>query len=94
MENSGAAAKILPDNAYTPLQPGEVYRPVVPAGSRIPEVTLRSLLYGVILTMVFAAAAAYIGFKTANAIETAIPIAILAVFFGRLHASRNTCWRT
>ncbi len=90
MEADGAAVKILPDNAYRPLKPGEVYQPVVPADSRIPEVTLRSLLYGAILTLVFAAAAAYIGFKTANAIETAIPIAILAVFFGRRHARRNT----
>ena len=90
METSGAPTKILPENAYRPLRPGEVYQPVVPASSNIAEVTVRSLSYGVVLTAVFAAAAAYIGFKTANAIETAIPIAILAVFFGRIHSRRNT----
>ncbi|HHI68266.1 MAG TPA: hypothetical protein ENJ97_02965, partial [Planctomycetes bacterium] len=90
VETSGAPTKILPENAYRPLRPGEVYQPVVPASSSVAEVTIRSLTYGVVLTAVFAAAAAYIGFKTANAIETAIPIAILAVFFGRIHSRRNT----
>ncbi len=91
MEQNGQKLTILPDNAYVPLKPGEVYKPVVSPGQTIAEVSLRSITYGIILTLVFAFAATFIGFKTGNAIETAIPIAILAVFLGRnLHKRRNT----
>jgi putative OPT family oligopeptide transporter len=90
MEVSEKRSKIIPENAYSELKPGEVYQPVVPADKPIAEVTTRSVVMGVIGAVIFTFAASYIGLKTGNVIETAIPIAILAIFFGRLLAPRNT----
>jgi putative OPT family oligopeptide transporter len=76
--------KVLPANAFRELAPGEVYTPVVPPGDPRPEISIRSVTLGVIMVVVFTFAAAYIGLKTGNVIETSIPIAILAVFIGTL----------
>ncbi len=90
MEPSSSKVKLLPDNAYTPLKEGEVYKPVVPADQSPHETTMRAVIMGCIGVAIFTFAAAYIGLKAGNVIETAIPIAILAVFFGRMFARKNT----
>jgi putative OPT family oligopeptide transporter len=82
-------SKLLPDNAYRPLKEGEVYKSVVPADQSPPETTLRAIIMGCIGVMIFTFAAAYIGLKAGNVIETAIPIAILAVFFGKMFPRKN-----
>ena len=82
MEARPGQNKVLPPNAFKELEPGETYNPVVPGSESPPEVTIRSVLLGVIMVVIFTFAAAYIGLKTGNVIETSIPIAILAVFFG------------
>ncbi|MGD1049303.1 MAG: oligopeptide transporter, OPT family, partial [Candidatus Krumholzibacteriaceae bacterium] len=69
----------LPENAFRELVPGEAYVPVVPASERIPEASARSFALGFVLNVVFSMAAAYIALKLGQGIETAIPIAILAV---------------
>lgn len=69
----------LPSNAYRLLQPGESYDPLIPAAANVPEVTPRALALGLLMTVVFSAAAAFIALKLGQGIETAIPIAILAV---------------
>lgn len=69
----------LPDNAYKELPPGTDYRPVMPADSSPPEVTPWSVLWGLLMAMLFSAAAAYSGLKIGQVFEAAIPIAILAV---------------
>ena len=74
----------LPDNAFRPLQPGETYQPVIPAGRSVLEVTLRSIFQGVFWAVVFSAAATYIALKLGQGIESAIPISILAVGFSVL----------
>jgi putative OPT family oligopeptide transporter len=74
----------LPENAFRPLEPGERYEPVVPARAPVPEVTLRSLLQGLLWAVVFSAAATYIALKLGQGIESAIPISILAVGFSAL----------
>ncbi len=71
----------LPDNAFRELALGETYDPVVPAGTLIPEVTLRSVASGFFWSLVFSAAATYIALKLGQGIESAIPISILAVGF-------------
>jgi putative OPT family oligopeptide transporter len=90
METSSKSAKVLPQNAFRELEAGETYTPVVPADDPRPEVSARSLTIGVIMVVIFTFAAAYIGLKTGNVIETSIPIAILAVFLGTLFARRST----
>lgn len=82
MESSKGTSKVLPENAFRPLTAGEKYTPVVPADQAPPELTWRSIVLGVLAVVIFTFAAAYIGLKTGNVIETSIPIAILAVFFG------------
>jgi putative OPT family oligopeptide transporter len=69
----------LPDNAYKELPPGQEYRPVMPPESSPPEVTPWSVLWGLLMAMLFSAAAAYSGLKIGQVFEAAIPIAILAV---------------
>jgi len=77
----------LPENAFRELRPGEEYRPVVSAAESPPEVTFRSVAQGLLWSIVFSAAATYIALKLGQGIETAIPIAILAVGVSALLAT-------
>lgn len=74
----------LPDNAFRELSAGEIYRPIVPAGSSMPEVSVRSVLFGFAMTWLFSLAVAYVALKLGQGIESAIPIAILAIGFSAL----------
>jgi putative OPT family oligopeptide transporter len=74
----------LPDNAYRPLEPGERYDPLIAPAAKVPELTPRAVVVGLGMTILFSAAAAYIALKLGQGIETAIPIAILAVGFSTL----------
>ena len=69
----------LPENAFRQLGADEEYRPVMhPAHSQV-EVTPYSVGVGLILAVIFSAAAAYLGLKVGQVFEAAIPIAIIAV---------------
>lgn len=70
---------MLPENAFRELKEGEEYRPVMDARGNYPEVNLWSVLWGVLMAMLFSAAAAYLGLKVGQVFEAAIPIAIIAV---------------
>ena len=76
--------KQLPANAYTPLPSGTVYQPAVPAAEKLPELTPRSVGWGVFLCVVFTVASAYSGLKVGQVMEAAIPISILAIGLARL----------
>ncbi len=69
----------LPENAYQELKEGEEYKPVMPSGSKFPEVTAWSLGMGLLMAIIFSAAAAYSGLKIGQVFEAAIPISIIAV---------------
>lgn len=69
----------LPENAYRELKSGEVYRPVMSHEYTFPEVTPYSLIMGLLMAVIFSAAAAYSGLKIGQVMEAAIPISILAV---------------
>jgi putative OPT family oligopeptide transporter len=84
------AAKRLPENAYTPLPPGTVYQPVVPAPAAVPELTARSIGWGLVLCVVFTVASAYSGLKVGQVMEAAIPISILAIGLARLYRRRSS----
>jgi putative OPT family oligopeptide transporter len=89
-ESKPVDSKLLPANAYRKLEPGEVYHPVVPADDLRPEVTTWSIGVGVAMVVLFTVAGSYMALRAGNAIEVSIPIAILAIFFGRLKAIRST----
>jgi putative OPT family oligopeptide transporter len=82
--------KSLPPNAYLPLAPGEVYRPVVPAAATMPEATLRSVGWGLLLCVIFTVASAYSGLKVGQVMEAAIPISILTIGLARVYRRRST----
>jgi len=69
----------LPENAYRELKAGERYVPMVPALVTVPEVTGRSIIFGIVMNIIFSMAATYLALKVGQGIETAIPISILAV---------------
>ena len=69
----------LPDNAFRPLKAGEKYEPLMSPGKTYPEVNLWSVTWGVVMAVIFSAAAAYLGLKVGQVFEAAIPIAIIAV---------------
>lgn len=69
----------LPDNAFRELEEGESYRPIMPAEQQVPEVNVWSVTWGIVMAVLFSAAAAYLGLKVGQVFEAAIPIAIIAV---------------
>lgn len=69
----------LPDNAFRELNPGEEYEPVMNSRKAYPEVNGWSVTWGILMAMLFSAAAAYLGLKVGQVFEAAIPIAIIAV---------------
>ena len=89
MEREEQKLNSLPDNAYRELKPGEVYKPIMPANSKPREVTTYSVVFGIIMAIVFSAAAAYLGLKVGQVFEAAIPIAIIAVGCGNLMKKNN-----
>ena len=68
----------LPDNAFRPLKEGEKYIPVLRPERNYPEITPYSVSLGLIMAVIFSAAAAYLGLKVGQVFEAAIPIAIIA----------------
>ena len=69
----------LPDNAFRELKPGEEYQPVLQPDRNYPEVNAWSVTWGLLMAILFSAAAAYLGLKVGQVFEAAIPIAIIAV---------------
>ena len=69
----------LPENAQRELRPGERYEPLLSPQKHFAEVTPYSVAIGIIMVIIFSAAAAYLGLKVGQVFEAAIPIAIIAV---------------
>lgn len=69
----------MPENAFRELGEDEHYRPIMHPAHDYPEVTPYSVSMGLLLAVIFSAAAAYLGLKVGQVFEAAIPIAIIAV---------------
>ena len=69
----------LQENAFRELREGEQYEPLMRPDREYPEVNAWSVSWGIIMAVVFSAAAAYLGLKVGQVFEAAIPIAIIAV---------------
>ena len=80
----------LPENAHRELKPGESYRPLLSPEKNYPEVTPWSVSIGLIMTVIFSAAAAYLGLKVGQVFEAAIPIAIIAVGLSSALGRKNS----
>ena len=79
MEPQEQKTTSLPENACRELKEGESYRPILSPEKKYKEVTAWSVTVGLLMTVLFSAAAAYLGLKVGQVFEAAIPIAILAV---------------
>ena len=80
----------LPENATRELKPGEEYRPLLQPEKNYPEVTPWSVSIGLVMTIIFSAAAAYLGLKVGQVFEAAIPIAIIAVGLSSALGRKNS----
>ncbi len=69
----------LPENAFRELKEGEEYTPVMSPDKNYPEVNAWSVSWGIVMAVIFSAAAAFLGLKVGQVFEAAIPIAIIAV---------------
>ena len=79
----------LPENAYRELKEGEEYQPVMQPGKAYPEANFWSIGWGILMAVIFSAAAAYLGLKVGQVFEAAIPIAIIAVGVSTLTKRKN-----
>ena len=79
----------LPENATRELKPGEKYEPILPANKVVPEANAYSVTLGLIMAVLFSAAAAYLGLKVGQVFEAAIPIAIIAVGLASATGRKN-----
>jgi putative OPT family oligopeptide transporter len=80
----------LPENAYLPLQSGQTYTPIIQAHMKAPELTPRSVLWGVLLCVIFTVASAYSTLKVGQGMEAGIPISILAIGLARAFRRRSS----
>ena len=74
----------LPENAFRELKEGETYEPMMSPKGHYPEVNFWSVTWGILMAVLFSAAAAYLGLKVGQVFEAAIPIAIIAAGIGAL----------
>ena len=79
MENNQNQNIDLPENAFRELKDGEEYKPVMPPQETYREVSPWSITWGILMAILFSAAAAYLGLKVGQVFEAAIPIAIIAI---------------
>ena len=87
MENNKKTS--LPENAYRELKAGEEYRPIMSSDVTPAEATPYSVTMGVVMAIIFSAAAAFLGLKVGQVFEAAIPIAIIAVGLGGLRKGKS-----
>src|SRR5258706_1607738 len=70
---------VVPDNPYL-----ATFKPYIPAGVRLPELTALPLIVGTLLGMVFGASSLYLVLKVGLTVSASIPVAVLSLSFFRL----------
>ena len=66
------------------------FKPYIPAEKVTPEITLTSILMGIILAVVFGAANAYLGLRVGMTVSASIPAAVIAMGVIRILMRRNS----
>lgn len=89
MEEEKKKIQSLPENAHRELKEGEQYEPLLSPNRSQREVTPWSVLWGLLMAVLFSAAAAYLGLKVGQVFEAAIPIAIIAVGLSSAFKRKN-----
>ncbi len=80
----------LPENAHRELRPGEEYVPILSPDRDWPQVTPWSVCWGLLMVVIFSAAAAFLGLKVGQVFDAAVPIAIIAVGLSTAFRRRNS----
>jgi putative OPT family oligopeptide transporter len=62
---------------YDPHPP--VVQPYIPASAQLPELTLRALIMGTVLGMIFGASSLYLVLKVGLTVSASIPVAVIAI---------------
>src|SRR5437868_11735614 len=68
-----------PDNPYL-----ENFRPYIPAGVRMRELTILPLIVGTLLGMVFGASSLYLVLKVGLTVSASIPVAVISITIFRM----------
>lgn len=79
----------MPENAYTELKDGEEYKPILLSDRKYPEINAWTVVWGILMAIVFSAATAYSGLRFGQVFEAAIPIAIIAVGASTIAKRKN-----
>lgn len=66
------------------------FKPYIPAEKITPEITVTSILMGIILAVVFGAANAYLGLRVGMTVSASIPAAVIAMGVIRILMRRNS----
>jgi putative OPT family oligopeptide transporter len=80
----------LPENAFRELNEGEEYKPIMSPDKQYREVNPWSVIWGLLMAILFSAAAAYLGLKVGQVFEAAIPITIIAVGLSSAFKRKNS----
>ena len=70
------------------------FKPYIPAERVTPELTVTSIVMGIILAVVFGAANAYLGLRVGMTISASIPAAVLAMGVIRVIMRKNSILET
>ena len=89
MDNKEQQNIELPENAFRELKEGEEYTPIMKPDRDYPQVTTWSVTWGLLMAVLFSAAAAYLGLKVGQVFEAAIPIAIIAIGLSQATKRKN-----
>lgn len=81
--------KGLPEGAYG-LKEGQEYIPYVPSNKIMPEFTVLSIILGILLSIIFGAANAYLGLKVGMTVSASIPAAVISMAIVRVLLKRKS----
>ncbi len=72
------------------MENNKEFQPYIPAGKITPELTVTSIIMGVILAVVFGAANAYLGLRVGMTVSASIPAAVIAMGVIRVIMRKNS----
>ncbi len=71
------------------MSSSDKFEPYVPASKSLPEITIKAVVTGIILSAVLAGANAYLGLKVGLTVSASIPAAVLSMSILRLFRNHN-----
>ena len=66
------------------------FKPYIPADKVTPEITVTSVIMGILLAVVFGAANAYLGLRVGMTVSASIPAAVIAMGIANINKIKST----